>query len=616
MQRRTPILAIVLAPIALYGLLVLWEQVLVPLSASVWGSHTVLRWRLGSSDPGTRENALRRAMSVRFPDEALIGSILDIMRTDSAAQVRAAAAHSLGQIGHRQPLPAAARQALVERALRENDDAMLSAVMEVVGQSAAANPYPDGVSRRIAAVVEEPRLPWVRDAAVDALGGIGAAQPVPGEVFEAMNAAFGRRDNSGIRERLATAFAAIAKQRPLPPPTLDLLADALEHDQNNRVRIQAVYALAHGGADYPRGRALIAAAALEARRELREAAQQGLRIMDYGQTFAGRDPAALALDRTLPVETRLKAIDLIEIKRDDARVREQFLALAADEDAQVAAAALAKFRHFARAPDEDFDRRLLIPRLSAAMTHPDPRVRREAFGTLGRLFVGIPAYRQRAEEFRTQLETGAADPDASVRIVALATMLRAEPAVEQGDAIRERALSDADPLVRRNAAGWLGSPKLASDRRQALLAKAKQDPDPSVRKAAVMAEREWESGQGEQWPRKLAQMWQGGEYEKLGLTVLTYATIIAPVLIGLAFLLYYTARLLVYAFQKRWRALAVIPVIAVWGVASYGMFMLYFVAGHAGHLNTRDMLLLAGMLWLAVAAYAGLGWGMRYLVRR
>lgn len=615
MQRRTPILAILLAPVALYGLVLLWQFALLPLHVLTWHSDTVLRWRLGSNEPEHREKALLHAMSARSPDQALFGKIVDIMRTDAAPQVRTAAAHTLGQIGRRQSLPTAATQALIGLVLQTEDDAMLSAAMKAVGHSAAHNPYPDEVSRRIAAVLDEPRLPWVHDSAIEALGGIGAVQPMPGEVFGTMNAAFRRPDKSGIRERLAGAYTRIAEGRSLPATTLDLLADALRHDRNDRIRVQAVYALAYAAADYPQARVLIAEAAHDARREVQEAAQHGLRIMDYRQTFAGRDPAALALDRTLPVDTRLKAIGLIEIKRDDARVREQILGLAGDEDPLVAAGALGKLGDFATSPGDDFDRRFLIPRLNAAMSHPDPRVRKEAFGALGRLFQ-YPAYREHAGEFRTVLEAGAADPVADVRIVALATMLRAEPGVEASDAIRERALNDVDPVVRGHAVGWLASPNRVTDRRRALLDKAKQDPDAWVRQIAIETERKWASRRSEGSTARLVAMWQAGEYGKLGLTVLTYATIGAPVLVGGAFLLYYMARMLAYAMQKRWHALAVVPVMAVWLAASYGMFMLYFAFGHAGHLDTREMLQLAGILWAAIALYAALGWGMHYLIRR
>jgi hypothetical protein len=46
------------------------------------------------------------------------------------------------------------------------------------------------------------------------------------------------------------------------------------------------------------------------------------------------------------------------------------------------------------------------------------------------------------------------------------------------------------------------------------------------------------------------------------------------------------------------------------------MILLYFVAGHLGRADAREMLLLAGALWTAIALYAGLGWGMHYIVRR
>ena len=55
---------------------------------------------------------------------------------------------------------------------------------------------------------------------------------------------------------------------------------------------------------------------------------------------------------------------------------------------------------------------------------------------------------------------------------------------------------------------------------------------------------------------------------------------------------------------------------ATWVAASYGMFMLYFMAGMAGDLAASKTAILASILWGAIAVYAALGWGMHYAVRR
>jgi len=63
-------------------------------------------------------------------------------------------------------------------------------------------------------------------------------------------------------------------------------------------------------------------------------------------------------------------------------------------------------------------------------------------------------------------------------------------------------------------------------------------------------------------------------------------------------------------------AVTVVPVMATWAAASFGMFMLYFMAGHAGNLDTGETAILAASLWRAIAVYTALGWGMHYAVRR
>ena len=71
-----------------------------------------------------------------------------------------------------------------------------------------------------------------------------------------------------------------------------------------------------------------------------------------------------------------------------------------------------------------------------------------------------------------------------------------------------------------------------------------------------------------------------------------------------------------YLQQRRWRAAALVPVMATWAAAGYGLFILFFAAGHAGNLDAGETAILASVLWGAIAVYAALGWGMHYAVRR
>jgi hypothetical protein len=615
MTRQTPIAALLLAPLLLYALFLLWKWAAVPLYRAVWQGETAVQWRLDSADARAREQAVRSAMSLRPTDEVLVAKVVGMMRNDPAPAVRASAASALGGLGAREPLPPPARQALIEAVLAPADAAITAAAIGAIGASAANTTYPDEVARRIAQTLADPKS-HAHYAVPEALGRLGAAQPLPPEVFDALNEVFARPDKTGIREPLARAFVQMAAGRPLPTPTLDLLAAVLQGDRNERIRSLALLALAHSADAYAPAEPLIIEALQDANRNVQASARNGVRIIENRRWFSGRTPVEAALDRSAPVPARLRGIELMQVRRDDALSREQIVTLASDEDAQVAVAALGKLNHAAFSPEKDFDRQRLIPVLRAAMAHGDPKVRVAAFGALGRLFAHGNSYRNRADDFRVALEAGAADADADVRIVAMATQLRAEPGAAEADAIRARALQDADPRVRRSAAGWLGSARARYDDRPSLIDKALQDPVAAVRASAEAAQRQWQSQRDAWWPRKLLQMLRDGEYGKLGLTVLTFFTIATPVVIGAAFVLYYTARLLTYTFQRRWRALAVLPVMAVWWVASAGMFLLYFTAGHAHRLDRWETFVLAAILWAAIALYAGLGWGMHYLVRR
>jgi HEAT repeat protein len=617
MRRRTPLIALILAPFVLWAVVMMWDRVLLPLTMKMWRSEFGVRARLASIDPEARSKALRDAAAAREPDAAAVAMLVESARSDPNQKVRLVALRGLGGVGHRQSLPDDAMQMLASTVLTAQNDALLSASIEAAGKAAAKNRFSEEVVQRTARILEEQHLTWLYSTAINALGDIGAAQALPGEVFTAMNARFATGKRPGEREELARALRTIAKGAgpELPPAVLDALAAALAEDKNYRVRVHAIYALAYSNAHYPLAKPLLATAARDPLRNVSDAAAHALRIIDANQLYAGREPMAVALDRSLPVESRLKAMGPLRVNRRDGAWRDGVLALARDDDPRIAAAALDLFPYIDGSPDDEFDKRKLIPQLSAAMSHTDPQVRRAAYGTLGRQFVHNSRYKRRAQDFRPQLETGAKDPDAKVRVVALATMLRAEPGQKERERLIRQGVEDADPYVRRMAVSWLGSPRTETDERRALIARARQDPDADVRRTAEAAQEQWESRQ-RSWPVEWWKLLQAREYSKLGLMALTAVTVAAPVIIGLAFFIYFMARLLTYLYQRRWRTLAVLPVMGVWAAASYGMFVLYFAAGHAGHLDRWETFQLAGVLWLAIALYTAAGWGLHFAVRR
>jgi len=614
--RRTPLIALLLAPFALYAVVMAWNQLLLPLSVKLWRSESSVRVRAATGNAPMRIQAMRDAAGVREPDAALIALLAHHGREDPHATVREQAWRSLGAIGARQPLPEDALQLLVEAVRASKADAQLSTAIEATGQAAAKNRIPEATVLRIAQVIDEKRLEWVAPRAMDALAKIGAAQPLPDSVYATLRSDFATPRRPGRREDLARAFHTIAKGGGrLPVPLLDDLARAMAEERLNRIRVQLVYALAYSTRHYPRAKALLEETTRDPQRDVRRAAEHGLRVIEAERLFGRREPMAVALDRALPVESRLKAIGSLRVNRRDAEWRAGVLALAQDPEPRVAAAALELFKHIEGGPDDVFDRDQLLPQLRTAMGHADPRVRRAAYAALSKLLRDYGHYRNRGGEFRAALEAGAQDPDARVRITALAILVRTAPDAGARDALLERALADPDPYVRANLVAWLGSPRIETGQREALLARALRDPDPNVRHAAERAQRGWEE-RPRSWPVEGWKLWQSGEYRKLGLTALTAVTIAAPVLIGLVFFVYFMARLLMHLYQRRWRALATVAVMALWAAASWGMFLLYFMAAHAGSAKGSELFALAGILWLASALYAGLGWGLHYAVRR
>ena len=455
MSRRTPILAIILAPVALYLLMQLWTHALVPLYRGVWYSDTVLKWRLTSDEPAIRIKAAKDAGLRRAEDAALLNELVASLKTDESVEVRKAAATALGQLGSQRPLSAGAIQALSTLVLTESDNAMLSAVIVAVGQSAAENRYPDSVIEGIAEISSEKLQAWAYPRAATALGQIGAAQPLPDTVFAAMNTRFTDPQHAGEREDLANAFAEIAKGRLLPVTTLDILAAAFEDEPNHRIRKAILYALAYAADDYPPSITLITAATSDPDGDIASTAESGLRIIEYNRTLADKDPLSVAMNTSEPIETRLNALRIIRSTRIDPAAWEQIAALAQDSETGIAVAAVDMFPYMARSADADFDQRILIPALSRAMSDPDPLVRYAAYGALSTISRNRPAY-LRAADLPAQLEAGANDPDPKVRVVVLVMLLRDD---EQRATIIERGMNDPDPYVRSNAVSWLALPE-------------------------------------------------------------------------------------------------------------------------------------------------------------
>jgi len=615
-MRRTPLIALLLAPLVLYALVTAWGQLLVPLGARLWQSEASLRLRAATGSVPMRIAAMRDAAGLQAPDAALVGLLVEHARQDSARAVRIQAWRSLGAVGARQALPPGALAALSDAVRHEQDDALRVAAIAAAGEAAAHNRIGADVVLRIAQLSRERDSPALYPSAIDALAAIGAAQPLPDAVFAQLTAEFDAPPRAGAREDLARAFETIAKGGGrLPPPVLEALERALGDDPNRRVRVHAVYALAHSAQHHPQAKRVLIAATRDGVEDVRRAAEHGLRVIEIERLFAERTPLEVALDQSLPAESRLRAMPMLRVNRRDAAWRAGAIALMRDDDPRIAVAALELTRFVAGGPQDDFDRERLIPQLEAAMANTDPQVRRAGYAALGTLLGSGGPYHGHADAFRARLEAGARDREPPVRVVAYAVLLRNAPSADARTAILERGLGDADPYVRRALVGWLGTPRAEIGRRDALLERALADPDAEVRRAAEGARAAW-AARPRSWPLEWWALLRAGEYETVGLRALTALTVAAPILLCIAFLVYFVARLLVYLYARRWRALAVLGVTAVWAAASYGMFLLYFMAAHARTLKGWEIFQLAGMLWIAVALYAALGWVLHYAVRR
>lgn len=614
MNRYTPLWAIVLAPIAIYLFVLLWHAVLGPAYLKIRYSDTVALYKLDSEERDTRLQALKEIGSRAAADPPVIAALVRTAETDSSDRVRRAAVTAMGEISVHQALGGGGIDALSEIVLTSEDDRMLDVAIVAMGKSAAKNTYTDSVIDRIGRIFDEQHHTPVYSRAAHALGQLGAAQVLPPSVWIRLNTLFSKGTRKGDRANAAWAMAGIAKARRLPDASRELLADSFAGESNRRIRISIINALAGSYDGYPRAVELITQATRDADRDVAAAAQVALRGIEHQRTFGDREPLALATDATATVAARVKALSIIKSRQIDEAAFPAIVALARAEEIEVAQAAVSLFPHLARAPDNDFDRNVLIPEFVRAAATSEPRIREAAYRSISTIAVHRTPY-VRAAPIPSLLEAGAGDALPIVRIYALAAMLRAARSRAEGDAVFERGMNDPDAEVRSKVVPWLFLKKTKTSKREVFAARGLEDAEASVRAATLTAQKKWQS-RNRSWFTPLREYSAAGEYKQLFLAVFTFLTIAAPVVIAGSFLFYFAARLLTYLQQRRWRALALVPIIGVWVAACYAMFFVYFIAGHAGNLDGDEFTKLAAALWGAILVFTALGWGMHYAVRR
>jgi len=81
-MRRTPIIALILAPFVLWALVMAFNRVLLPLGAKTWYSEVSVRARMAIGNRPMRLQALRDAARLPSPDAALVGLLVEAARSD------------------------------------------------------------------------------------------------------------------------------------------------------------------------------------------------------------------------------------------------------------------------------------------------------------------------------------------------------------------------------------------------------------------------------------------------------------------------------------------------------------------------------------------------------
>jgi hypothetical protein len=248
------------------------------------------------------------------------------------------------------------------------------------------------------------------------------------------------------------------------------------------------------------------------------------------------------------------------------------------------------------------------------LVDPDPEIRAGGVIQLNKMSHHA-AYEQRLPQVEAWLQRGLADEQAMVRRAAVPQLGYARIDDQQRHDYLVTALNDPDGQVVLAALGVVGRQKMDSPEIEAVLHKLASRDEPSQANTASAQLRRIELQRKSSMERftdtlKDKRSWGG---------LLFMAVSALGIALAAVYAIYFAYRLLDFATQKSWRALASFGVLIVWSATTYGMVMMFvfgaFGMGHNAPAPLKDQLMIDAVLFGALLVYSGAGWLLHYLVR-
>jgi HEAT repeat protein len=526
---------------------------------------------LRSENTEIQRQGLASAGRIRPAPEELILPMAELAFGSEDKILRQQAAIQLSGVTQKQAIPAEVLQRLPPLT-PEMDRHLATTYASLIDHAARQQPMPPNTVAFLDALIEQGD--WsARNVAIRALGQIGFHRGMDDAHIVRLTALVTYRNKLGHQVHSADAAWAlklIGQKRPLPPATLEVLLQLMREGRDANARQRAVWAVSTQLASTPALADAIEAALDDPNSQVRGAARNVLHKLESSQPVDLDHALQLAADDREPSTRRLRALQRL-LRQDPT-------------DKQVRAIARTMARH------ED-------PVLRAGMTS----------------MAGVLPDSEAEALFAAALD----DADPLVRAAAVLPLIakRAAGGEEAQILLIQRLLDDPSPEVKRKVLQAIRSNELNTYVvRAALRHMQTDDPRLARERSALLDSLERDSR------TPIQRFWDAVlEPDNYGVYAFVAVAVLA-ILICVPFLLYFSARCLVYLLARQWRTLTALGIVGIWVGASLGLGWAFFIGafvggGHNSSPPLGTQLAVVGVLLLLVGVYALLGYGLRRLVR-
>lgn len=544
--------------------------------------------RLTSPDAVKRQAGLRvLGAAVVRRDPRITEAVTGIALRDPEPALQAAAIAYLSRESGYSDGPAAPRRQLTQETIdaisemlfAPPDPKLTPVLVEFVGNNAYWHPRRDAVIAQLTGLLVPTQDRALREKILYALQKFARDRGLPDDAYMTLLEVYSDRQPAAAREvrMVSEVFRRAAYRQTLPAPVTQAVSAALRSHPDERVRDNAIYTFGGQGRHSDSLPTALVEATKAAEPRIRDKARTQIMLIEKSRGEYLEKLMNTARDTRQPGSARGTA--LINAMRDyhkEDLFRDTALLLLTDEDPFVRAAAVRTLPYVRQHPDYADDDKTLL------------------------------AYRDNA----------ASDPAAGVRVAAMAVLWGLGLSREGVLTRFEQALEDDDPVVVTATLDSLRETPLEDVRIEQLIEQHTRAENADVRHRAERTLAQYRKRPPSLWERLIA---SAKDVKHHGVRLYWLLAGIG-VLVAAAFAVYYMLRIIVYVGERRLRALTAGGVMLVWIALTYGMVLLFifgaFAFGHNALVSIPQQLLIDLVVGGALLVYAGLGWAMRYLIRR